>query len=913
METKLLLKASKFIFLCLLMAISMVSAYAQNGTVQGKIMDDEGQVAPGINVSVQGTTIGTIADANGSYSLSVPAGKQKLQFSGVGYKTVVQEVDVVAGQTTTVEVTISLGVELVSDIIVTASRQPIRKVEATTAIDIIDNQEIMKQTPPTIGDALRFTPGVYVVSQRGRMRTNIVMRGFPENIGSEDKYTAMLIDGLPAFAGSGNAYDQFYSPDMNMERIEVVRGASATLFGRNAAAGVYNIIMKTGGEKLKGGFEQTFSPAPYNGKVWMSKTDLNLNGAITKDLRFNIGGFYLDDPGYRKQVAFDKGYQIRGNFDYLGKKLTVRVYGGYRDFDLYNNVDVPFLPNGQEMFANYRNTHTNWTPIYNDINYTRPTGITDANLPGGNANNVETGNVGVDNLRGNFTKGWNIGAKFNFDLGSGFSIQNHIRYQKMDVGAGSIIGFNYANLTTAQIFNSTGTRALTDLVNELVIRKEAKIGNSKHLFTLGGYLGYYEQKTRASGFLLFLNLVNPNNVNRAAIPNTSVPFPPATILRNADLDGKITNSAIFIGDEMSFMDNKLKVNVGLRYDNTDLNILNYLPKSSTGLAAGTQFVSQFTDTRKVNIGAISATVGANYLFTENSAMYLNVVRAFRAPDEAIFSPLTRVPNESVINYANANPNSPYAVNIDKPERITNLELGYRTTAANGDLNIDIAGYFTSITNRLISSFREVAPSDIRAVAISEGSIGIFGSELALTYRPSSTPGLTLRSNVTVQASEYTDFKNFIFDNRTTIPVAQRLRDVTSKRVKNIPGLIWNWGASYESQMDGLLNFSIGADGNYMADRYADEMNFIKLPNVMLINFNAGVKFKVSKDNTLAINYRMTNVFNNQKMLWMLDLVPVGTMFAGTPGFGNGGTNWQAVPGIPFLPNRSFITLTYNFQ
>lgn len=921
------------LFLIAFFYLNVFSTFAQSrGIVKGKVVDETGEPAVGVNVLVVGTSIGTATDANGTYSISVSMGTQKLQFSGVGYKTVIQEITVNSGDNT-LDVTINTGTNLLNDVVVTTSRQPIRKIESTTAIDVLEAKDVMKQVPPTVGDALRFTPGVYVVSQRGRMRTNLIMRGFPENIGSEDKYTAMLIDGLPAFPGSANAYDQFYSPDLNMERIEVVRGASATLFGRNAAAGVYNVIMKTGGEQLRGAAEVGYSPSPANDGT-MYKVDLNLNGAITKQLRFNLGGFYLTDPGYRRQIKPDQGYQFRANLDYLLPKGSIRLYGGVRDFNLYNNVDVPFATDGKNMLAGATNKYTNYTPLFYNINYTRPTGITvpsvnidpanpSAGTISGNPNNIENGNVGTDNERGNYTRGWNIGLKFNFDLGAGFSLQNHFRVQSTSVGAGSIIGFSYANLAATQIFNSTGIRELNDIVNELVLRKETKIGNSKHLFTLGAYYGRYTQKTRASGFLLALNLTNRENIALTPIIPTNPGLLTTNLLRNSDLDATVVNSSVFFGDEMMFADNKLKINVGLRYDVTDLDILNYLPKSSTGTAAGVQFPSQFTDTRKINIGAFSGTLGINYLVAKNSAIYANFVRAFRAPDEAIFSPLTRVPAESIVRYTSANQSSAYAVNIDKPERINNAELGFRTALLDGDLSFDVAAYYTAINNRIISSFREVAPGDIRAIAISEGSIGVGGAELSLTYTPSAVKGLVLRSNLTFQRSTYTDFKNFIYDNRTSfvpagapagtpatpIPVNDRLRDITGNRVKNIPGMIWNWGASYETKLAGTISGGLGIDGNLMADRYADEMNFIKLNDVMLMNGNLFVRNTFSNKSAITLSFRVTNLTDTQDMLWLLDLAPIGTMTADQ---GRRGTPWQALPGIPFMPRRNFLTLNYTF-
>lgn len=892
-------------FLCL------TNAWAQNGTIQGKVTDENGEPAAGASVIIIGTTRGTSVASDGSYSLNVSIGNIKIQFTGIGYKTITKEVSISAGQTMTIDVQLESGSTELENIVVSASRQPIRKIETSLSIDILDSKELSKQVAPTIGDALRFTPGVYVVSQRGRVRTNIIMRGFPENLGTEDKYTAMLIDGLPAFAGSGNAYDQFYTPDLNTERVEVVRGAAATLFGRNAAAGVYNVIFKTGGDQLHGAVEQTFAQAPFDSKAWMYRTDINLNGPITKDLKFNLGGFYMEDPGYRSQPGLDKGFQFRANLDYQAKFGNIRLYGGVRNLDLFNNIDIPYAIDGKSIIPGFDTRYTHWTPLFYGISYTRPTGVTATNIPGvpGDPNNVESGNVGVDNQRGNFSEGFNIGLRFNFDLGGGFSVQNHARYQTMDLGTKFLAAFNYINFASVPIFNSTGRRDLKDFINELIFKKTAKIGNSDHVFTLGGYLGTYTQNTRASGFFGALNLSDPANVTLATtFPGgfgiaAGVPMPvpglfSTNVLRNTDLDATVTNTSIFFGDEMAFLDNKLKITLGLRYDWADLNLLNYLPKSANGLANGPQFPSLFTDERDFNIGSWSATLGINYLINENTAVYGNFVRSFRAPDEATFSPLARVPLESVINYANANASSPFAVNIDKPEIVTNGEVGFRTSFLKGDLTLDVAAFYTSITNRLISGFREVAPGDIRAISVSEGSIGIGGGELALVFSPSAVKGLTLRTNVTYQLSKFTKFPNFIYENvgRTTF-------DVTGNRVENIPSLIWNWSASYEREIASGFSAGLGLDGSLMADRYADEFNLIRLPNAYLMNGNLFVRKAFANKNAVTFSVRTSNLTDTDTILWWLDFAPIGNLI---------NQNNLALQGVPFLPRRTFFSINYTF-
>lgn len=65
----------------------LVQSVQQGRTVTGKIIDDTGEPLIGVSVLVKGTTVGTITDFDGNYSLEVPSGKNILVISYIGYKT----------------------------------------------------------------------------------------------------------------------------------------------------------------------------------------------------------------------------------------------------------------------------------------------------------------------------------------------------------------------------------------------------------------------------------------------------------------------------------------------------------------------------------------------------------------------------------------------------------------------------------------------------------------------------------------------------------------------------------------------------------------------------------------------------------------------------------------------------------
>src|SRR5690554_2891868 len=80
-------KAAGIVLLFLYFVTSAGGAYAQQRTVSGRVNDANNQPLPGVSVIVEGSTIGTVTDADGNFSFSVPADAQTLLFSFVGMRT----------------------------------------------------------------------------------------------------------------------------------------------------------------------------------------------------------------------------------------------------------------------------------------------------------------------------------------------------------------------------------------------------------------------------------------------------------------------------------------------------------------------------------------------------------------------------------------------------------------------------------------------------------------------------------------------------------------------------------------------------------------------------------------------------------------------------------------------------------
>lgn len=247
-------------------------SYAQNITVSGTVTSaEDGSALPGVNVLVKGTANGTATDADGKYSLSVPASGATLVFSFIGLKA--QEIEV--GGRTTIDIALALDATELSEVVV-------------TALGIERNKnELGYAAQQVTGDQISSTRGVnFVSSLSGKVSgldiktantmgggTNVVIRGY-KSIGGNNQ-ALFVIDGIPVTNANTNTSNQQtgrvgvdygnaaadINPD-NIASVNVLKGAAATaLYGSRAANGVIMITTK----KAK---KNSFSTSVETGMTW---------------------------------------------------------------------------------------------------------------------------------------------------------------------------------------------------------------------------------------------------------------------------------------------------------------------------------------------------------------------------------------------------------------------------------------------------------------------------------------------------------------------------------------------------------------------------------------------------------------------------------------------------------------------
>ncbi len=208
------------------------------------------------------------------------------------------------------------------EVVVTSpSKKPQKLHQTASAIYVLTQEDIRRSGAVNIMETLRMVPGV-LVSKINQNSYTISMRGFNRRLGSDK--LLVLMDGRTIYSPSA-AGVFWVSQDTVLEdidRIEVIRGPGAALWGSNAVAGVINIITKKSGETqgamASGGFgteEEGFATVRYGGQVNESFNYRAYGKFRNRDDGLNPDETKASDDKKSRQFGFRSDWQINGKND----------------------------------------------------------------------------------------------------------------------------------------------------------------------------------------------------------------------------------------------------------------------------------------------------------------------------------------------------------------------------------------------------------------------------------------------------------------------------------------------------------------------------------------------------------------------------------------------------------------------
>jgi len=315
---------------CIFMLFQMGNVSAQN-VITGTINDENNEPLVGANVVIAGTTIGTATDIDGKFTLKTDKEFPfDIEVSYLGYPdtpvTITKAGDI--GMVSMIEST-----NILNDVVISASRKREKVQEAPASISVISARKLENTANGT--DATRnliSTPGVQI-QQQSANRINISMRGSAGLFGSSIfpimDYRSLIGPGIGTFQTDGAGIS-----NIDLQKIEVVRGAGSALYGPGVTQGVVHFITK--------------NPIDFPGTaVELVGGELSTIGATIR----HAGKNNNDKFGYKINAQFRRGNEFTLNpadsLDALqiGRMTTqLNITGGIIQPAITNNVVDVLLP-----------------------------------------------------------------------------------------------------------------------------------------------------------------------------------------------------------------------------------------------------------------------------------------------------------------------------------------------------------------------------------------------------------------------------------------------------------------------------------------------------------------------------------------------------------------------------------------
>lgn len=309
---------------------------APTGTVQGLLTTTDNQPAAFVTVHLKGTNINTVTDENGAFILKgVKEGNYVLEVSMIGLQSQEKSISVKKDQLTTISLALVEDAKELSRVVVTSAKSlnerpviigkaPIDPMDLPQSIAVLGQGVIRDQQAQRLSDVIKNVNGVYLATARASTQENFSARGY--SFGSSN----MFKNGARINSGT--------MPEMSsLERVEVLKGSAAILYGQVSPGGIVNMVTKE--PKFKFGGEVAMRMGSYD----LYKPSFDIYGPISSNVAFRVNGTYESANSYRDVVHSDR-YYVNPSFLFkLGTKTDLVVEGDYLKHDFTPDFGIGSL------------------------------------------------------------------------------------------------------------------------------------------------------------------------------------------------------------------------------------------------------------------------------------------------------------------------------------------------------------------------------------------------------------------------------------------------------------------------------------------------------------------------------------------------------------------------------------------
>ncbi|MEJ8755650.1 TonB-dependent receptor [Pontibacter sp. H259] len=328
------------LLLCMVLLFTGVAAVAdtagKTGIISGKVKTNDGQPAYFVTVALPELNRGTITAEDGSFMITgVKPGTYTLRCSSVGLEPRETNVTVEVDKTTRIDFTLNESASQLSEVVVIGARSINRKpvnmgkiainpIDMPQSMAIVGSEVIANQQASKLSDVIKNVNGVSLGTTRGSTSETFFARGY--NLGANN------------IMKNGARSNSAVIPEAStLERVEVLKGSAALLYGNVSSGAVINMVTKQ--PKFNYGGEVSMRVGSYN----LYKPMADVYGPITKNLAFRVVGTYENAESYRDNVTSERFYVNPSLLYKLGAKTEILVQGDYMTHDFTPDFGIGTL------------------------------------------------------------------------------------------------------------------------------------------------------------------------------------------------------------------------------------------------------------------------------------------------------------------------------------------------------------------------------------------------------------------------------------------------------------------------------------------------------------------------------------------------------------------------------------------
>ena len=324
----------------------------KTGTLQGTITTTDGQAAAYVSIVLKGTVKGTVTDENGFFTLKqVREGIYFLEVSLTGLQPQERKVTIKGEEVTTVNLTLIENAQQLNEVVVRSRKTINEKVtnigkisiapmDLPQSITVVGHEVLRDQQAQRLSDVIKNVNGVYLGTARASTQENFYARGYSFSS------TNLFKNGARINSGS--------MPEMcSLEKVEVLKGSAAILYGQVAPGGIVNMVTKQ--PKFHSGGEVSFRAGSYD----LYKPAFDVYGPLVGNVAYRVNGTYETAQSFRDGVGSERYYVNPSLLFKLGNRTELLVEGDYLKHDFtpdfgigsLDNTKIPDVPRSRFMGA----------------------------------------------------------------------------------------------------------------------------------------------------------------------------------------------------------------------------------------------------------------------------------------------------------------------------------------------------------------------------------------------------------------------------------------------------------------------------------------------------------------------------------------------------------------------------------